>query len=90
MMFRIYMDLLIFVQVKRVVEMVREFPGLGDRIKKAREGDGRSLLQICRESGVSRTYWYQLENEQIYASVSEEVIRKIETTLGVDLGIYFE
>jgi len=89
-MFRIYMDLLIFVQVKRVVEIVREFPGLGDRIKKAREGDGRSLLQICRESGVSRTYWYQLENEQIYASVSEEVIRKIETTLGVDLGIYFE
>jgi len=84
------MDLLIFVQVKRVVEIVREFPGLGDRIKKAREGDGRSLLQICRESGVSRTYWYQLENEQIYASVSEEVIRKIETTLGVDLGIYFE
>ncbi|BDI21034.1 hypothetical protein ANSO36C_68360 (plasmid) [Nostoc cf. commune SO-36] len=77
-------------QVKKTIEVVKNFPGLGEKIKKAREGDKRSLSQICRESGISRPYWYQLENEQIYSSVSEEMIRKIEATLGVDFGVSFE
>ncbi|MHC5916109.1 MAG: helix-turn-helix domain-containing protein [Nostoc sp.] len=80
----------LLMQVKRTVEVVKSFPGLGEKIKKAREGDKRSLSKICRESGISRPYWYQLENEQIYSSVSEEMIRRIEATLGVDLGVIFE
>ncbi|MHC5820592.1 MAG: helix-turn-helix domain-containing protein [Nostoc sp.] len=78
------------VQVKRTVEVVREFPGLGERIKKGREGDKRSLTQICRDSGVSRAYWYHLENEQIYSCVSEDTIRKIEAALNIDLGVTFD
>lgn len=78
------------VQVKRVVEVVRDFPDLGKRIRQARERDGRSLSQICRDAGVSRAYWYQLESEDLRAPATEEIIRKIEQALGVDLGVKFE
>jgi transcriptional regulator with XRE-family HTH domain len=77
------------VQVKRVIEEVREFPGLGAAIKRAREADQRSLAQICRDCGISRQYWYQLEREDLRAPATEEIIRKIEEALGVDLGVRF-
>ncbi len=77
------------VQVKRVVEIVDDFPGLGQRIRQARELDKRSLSQICRECGVSRSYWYQLEGEDMRSPATEEVIRKIEQALGVDLEVRF-
>ena len=78
------------VQVKRVKETVLDFPGLGERIRQARESDERSLSQICRDSGISRSYWYQLEAEDLRSPATEEIIRKIEQTLDVDLGINFE
>jgi hypothetical protein len=43
-------------QVKRVVETVYDFPGLGQRIRQAREQDERSVSEICRKSGISRSY----------------------------------
>ncbi|MDZ8184230.1 MAG: helix-turn-helix transcriptional regulator [Nostoc sp. ChiSLP02] len=76
-------------QVKRVVEVVQDFPDIGKRIKQARERDERSLSQICRESGISRAYWYQLESENLRAPVTEAMIRKIEAVLSVDLGVKF-
>ena len=82
------------VQVKRIIEVVKEFPGLGERIRQAREiardRDGVSLSQICREYGISRSYWYQLESEDMRAPVTETIIRKIEQALGVDLQVNFE
>lgn len=78
------------VQVKRVVESVRDFPDLGKRIKQARESDQRPLAQICREAGISRAYWYQLEGEDLRAPATEEIIRKIEAALGVDLEVNFD
>lgn len=78
------------VQVKRVVEQVSEFPGLGAAIKKAREEDRRSLAQICRESGISRAYWYQLEREDLRAPATEAIIRKVEAALGCDLNVVFD
>lgn len=77
------------VQVKRVKETVLDFPGLGERIRQAREQDERSLSRICRESGISRSYWYQLEAEDLRSPATEEIIRKIELTLGIDLGVQF-
>lgn len=71
-------------QVKRVREIVCDFPGLGQRIRQARGQDGRSLTEICRTSGISRSYWYQLEGEDLRSPAKEEVIRKIEQALGVD------
>jgi transcriptional regulator with XRE-family HTH domain len=78
------------VQVKRVIETVRDFPGLGQKIKQAREQDERSVTQLCRECGLSRSYWYQLENEDLRAPATEEVIRRIEQVLGVNLGVNFD
>lgn len=78
------------VQVKRTIQMVKDFPGLGLRIKEAREKDSRPLSRICRESGISRSYWYQLESEDLRAPVTEEIVRKIENNLNVDLGVHFE
>ncbi len=77
-------------QVKRSIVIVRDFPGLGERIKKAREGDKRSLTQICKDSGVSRTYWHQIENEATLSPITEDIVRKIEVTLGIDLGVSFD
>ncbi|MDJ0719721.1 MAG: helix-turn-helix transcriptional regulator [Prochloraceae cyanobacterium] len=77
------------VQVKRVVEVVKDVPNLGQRIRQAREQDPRSLSQICRDCGISRSYWYQLEGEDLRAPATEEIIRKIEATLGVDLEVKF-
>lgn len=77
-------------QVKRVREIVCDFPRLGQRIRQAREQDGRSLTEICRTSGISRSYWYQLEGEDLRSPATEEVIRKIEQALGVDLGVQFD
>ncbi|RCJ40925.1 transcriptional regulator [Nostoc minutum NIES-26] len=78
------------VQVKKSIVIVKDFPGLGERIKKAREGDKRSLTQICKDSGVSRTYWHQIENEATLSPITEDIVRKIEVTLGVDLGVSFD
>jgi transcriptional regulator with XRE-family HTH domain len=77
-------------QVKRTIEITLDFPGLGQRIKEAREKDGRSLTQICRDSGISRAYWYQLETEDLRAPATEEIIRKIEQALNIDLGVKFD
>jgi transcriptional regulator with XRE-family HTH domain len=76
-------------QVKRVIEEVRDFPGLGAAIKAAREADERSVSEICRQVGISRQYWYQLEREDLRSAVTEEVIRRIEKVLSVDFGISF-
>lgn len=76
-------------QIKRIKETVLDIPDLGLKIKLARENDSRSLSQICRECQISRTYWYQLESEGLRSPASEKIIRKIESTLNVDLGVKF-
>jgi transcriptional regulator with XRE-family HTH domain len=78
------------VQVKRMIVDVRDFPGLGQKIKRAREGDSRTLTQICKDAEISRSYWHQLENEDLRAPATEDIIRKIEATLDIDLGVTFD
>lgn len=77
------------VQVKRVIEETKDFPGLGAAIKRARESDDRSVAQICRDAEISRQYWYQLEREDLRSPATEDVIRRIERVLGADLGVRF-
>lgn len=81
-------------KIKRVQETIREFPDLGKKIKQAREEakrkDGKSLAAICREANISRAYWYQLEAEDLRSPVTEEIIRKIEKTLNIDLEVNFD
>jgi len=77
-------------QVKRVKTNIIDFPGLGQRIKEARDKDERSLTRICKECDISRGYWYQLEAEDMRSAVTEEIIRKIEKVLNIDLGVSFD
>jgi transcriptional regulator with XRE-family HTH domain len=63
-------------------------PGLGERIKVAREADRRSLREICSAAGMSTMNWYRIENEE--QTLPEETLRKIERVLGVDFGVRFD
>lgn len=75
-------------KVKRVIKKEKEVPGLGGKIKQAREASDKSLTKLAKEAGVSRSYWYQLESEStIGDSVAEETLRKIEEVLNVDFGV---
>jgi ribosome-binding protein aMBF1 (putative translation factor) len=65
-----------------------EIPGLGRRIRAARERDPRSLAELCRQVDLSTMYWFQVEHEKV-ASITEETLRKIEQVLGVDFGVRF-
>ncbi len=74
-------------KVRRTTDL--EIPGLGRKIKLAREADTRSLETICREVQLSRVYWYDIESERIRGALPEETLRRIEEVLGVDLGVEF-
>lgn len=62
---------------------------IGQRIKQARLASDKSVEKICGDVGISRTYWYAIENEKVSGSLSIEKLRKIEQALGVDLGVNF-
>ncbi len=78
------------VKIRRTVKYEVEVPGLGEKIKQARDKSDKSLVKLAKEAGVSRYYWYKIESENIDGGVSEETLRKIEEVLGVDFGITFE
>ena len=58
------------------------------KIKAARLKDGRSVQVLATYAGLSSAYWYQIEKGE-RDIVSEEVIRKIEEILQIDLGVNF-
>ena len=74
-------------RIRQINEL--EVDGLGEIVRQARLAisQKKSLEQICREVGVSRTYWYDLEKEQIKGTLSVENLRKIEEVLGTDFGV---
>jgi transcriptional regulator with XRE-family HTH domain len=78
------------VKVRRIIKLEVDVPGLGERIKQAREARGRPVTQLAKEVGISRNYWYQLEAEAVLGGVAEETLRKIEEVLGIDLGVSFD
>lgn len=71
-------------KVRKVVE--KEVPGLGARIKKARESDRRSLVKICNEIKMTPANWYRIEREEA-KYIPIETLRLMEKVLGVDLGV---
>ena len=77
------------VRVRQIREI--EAVGLGEKIRQARLAlvGKKSLTEICKEVGVSRTYWYELEEERIKGTLSIENLRKIEAALSVDFGVDF-
>lgn len=74
----------ILMKVRKIVE--REFPGLGTRIKQAREANSRSLIQLCAEIEMTPANWYKIENEET-KFLPLETLRRIEGILQIDLGV---
>lgn len=74
------------VKIQRIVKLEVEVPGLGEKIKQAREANAKSLIALAKEAGISRHYWYKLESENV-GGVTEETLRKVERALGVDFGV---
>lgn len=74
-------------KVRRVIEL--EIPGLGEKIKRAREQDPRSLVEICQIVGMTTSNWYRIEKE-ITKFLPIETLQKIEEVLNVDLGANFD
>lgn len=75
------------VKVRRYQEI--EVPDFGERLKKARIEDGRSVQVLATLAGISVGYWYQLEKED-REWISEDVLRAIESVLELDFGAQFD
>jgi DNA-binding XRE family transcriptional regulator len=60
--------------------------GMGEKIWEARKLSGRTQLELCKEAGITRQYWNQIENGQ-RASIPLHTLRSIERVLHVDFGI---
>jgi hypothetical protein len=86
-------------KVRRVVEQEIDVPDLGERLKQIRlevqAVKGTSLAGVCKAAGISRSYWYRLEAEEIQGALLEDTLRKLESALSdalerkIDLGIKF-
>jgi transcriptional regulator with XRE-family HTH domain len=68
-----------------VVERFIDVPGLGRRIKEARRADPRSVEVLATAAGISRGWWYNLEQEFEREAVPITTIRRVGKVLGVDL-----
>jgi len=75
------------VKVRRYQEL--DVPDFGERLKKARVEDGRSVQVLATLAGISVGYWYQLEKED-REWISEEVLRAIESVLNIKFGAQFD
>ena len=76
------------VRIRKIQEI--EVKGISDRIKQARLSlprNGKTLDDLCHEVGISRTYWYDIENDRIRGAFSIENLRKIEKALDINLGV---
>lgn len=75
------------VKVERV--QLIDVPGLGARIRKAREADSRPMRELANTAGMTPANWYRIENEEV-KKLPEVTLRAIESVLGVDLGVKFD
>lgn len=75
-----------WMKVRRTIDI--EIPGLGKRIRQAREADRRSLAEICRQIPMTTMNWYKIESEETKA-LPIETLHRIEEVLNVDFGIKF-
>ncbi|MBD2535949.1 helix-turn-helix transcriptional regulator [Nostoc flagelliforme FACHB-838] len=67
----------------------KDVPDLGERIWRARKLDKRPLTEIAATAGMSLQNWYSIEKGEIKV-LPESTLRKIETALGINLGVTFD
>lgn len=73
---------------RRITQTVND-KDLAEKVRRAQEASGLSVSEVCRQLGISRTYWYKLVNDNIAEGLAEPTLRKIERVLSVDLGVRF-
>ncbi len=76
------------VAMKVVKTIEVEVSGLGDRIKKARMSDPRSLTQLAAAANMTTANWYRIEGEK-FNTLPYETLKNIEKALGIDLDVEF-
>ena len=64
----------------------KEFPGIGNKIKEARENDSRDLTQLAAMVGISVSYWNRIEKEGV-KNLPIETIWGMEKVLNIDFGV---
>jgi transcriptional regulator with XRE-family HTH domain len=62
--------------------------GICEAVKKARMSytrrTGKSVISICKEIGVARSYWYQVERGEL-RTISLDFLKAVEKLFGVEL-----
>ena len=76
------------VTMKVVKTIGVEVSGLGERIKKARTSDSRSLTQLAALANMTTANWYRIEGEK-FNTLPYETLQNIEKALGIDLNVHF-
>lgn len=71
------------------IEIHIDIPQLGDRIKKARMEDSRSLLAICQKIEMTPQNWYGIEKE-VNKAIPLQTFFRICSVLGKDFGVDLE
>jgi len=70
------------------MKVYREVDGLGDRIQRARKeytkSTGKTLKSVYTDLGLSRSYWNQIEKEEI-KSIAWHLVKQIENLFDVSL-----
>ena len=70
------------------MKVYREVDGLGDRIQRARKEytkrTGKTLKSVYTDLGLSRSYWNQIEKEEI-KSIAWHLVKQIENLFDVSL-----
>lgn len=71
------------------IEIHIDIPRLGQRIKKVRLEDSRSLLTICQEIEMTPQNWYAIE-KGVNKAIPLQTFLRICSVLGTDFGVNLE
>lgn len=74
-------------RVRKTIEV--QVDDLPERLAQANNESRKTLAQICREAGITPTYWYSLVRGK-KDSIPHTTLKNLEFALGVDLGVKFE
>lgn len=75
------------VLIERVIRV--DAPGIGAKIKEARERNPKSVEELAKTAGMTRANWYRIEREDNDV-LPEPTLRRIEEVLGIDFGVVFD
>jgi transcriptional regulator with XRE-family HTH domain len=70
------------------ISFEKEFPNIGNKIKKARQESGKTLTELAFAAGISTNHWIRIEKEGVKV-LPESVLRGIEQALKIDLAVKY-